>query len=271
VLFLQAYIFNTEPFEEGTVGTTKLTRKEILAEDPVHLAIVQIVDLFRERGKLIGLVAAGVVVLGVGVYFGMEYLDSRDMAAQQQLGRAMDFFHGRIDPTATDDPFSKGAEPTFRSEAARLQAAAKEFSEIVAKHGSSKVGVMARYYLGLCELRQGRKNEAVQLLEAVRNNTKDRTVAYLAKKVLAKYYLDSGNFKAAQDMLEGMIRDPQCELPKEDLKLDLSRVLVAEGKRDEAIKLLRSTRDESGKSMLQSMLAQELNRLEGSAGAKSLN
>jgi len=201
----------------------------------------------------------------------MEYLDTRDMAAQQQLARAMDVFHGRIDAAATDDPFAKGPEAVFKTEAAKLQAASKEFSDIVARHGSSKIGVIARFYLGLCELRQGQKNEGVKSLEIVRNNTKDRTVAYLAKKVLAKYYLDSGNLKAAKEILDGMIKDPQCELPKEDLKLDLSRVLTAEGKRDEAIKLLRSTRDESGKSMLQSMLIQELNRLEGSAGARAQN
>jgi hypothetical protein len=36
-----------------------------------------------------------------------------------------------------------------------------------------------------------------------------------------------------------MIRDPKCDLPKEDLSIQLSRVLDAQGKRDEAIKVLR--------------------------------
>lgn len=250
------------------MGTTKLTRKEILAEDPVHVAIIQIVEFFRERGKLIGIAAAAAALIGVGVYFTLEYLDSRDLAAQYQLGKALEYYHARIDAAAPEDPAAKGPEPVFRSDAARIQAADKEFSGIVAKYGSSKVGVIARYYHGLCQLRLGQKNEGVQSLEAVRNNTKDRTLGYLARKVLARNDLDSGNFKGAQENLEGMIKDPQCELPKEDLKLDLARVYESQGKRDEAIKVLRQARDESSRSMLQSTVAQELNRLEGGGGAK---
>ncbi len=251
------------------MGTTKLTRKEILAEDPVHVAIMQLIEFFRERGKLIALAVAGAAIIGAGVYFAMEYLDSRDLAAQYQLGKALDYYHARIDAAAPDNPYAKGPEPVFRSDAARLQAADKEFSSIIAKYGSSKVGVIARYYHGLCQLRLGNPNEGVKSLEAVRNNTKDRTLGYLAKKVLARHDLDTGNSRGAQEILEGMIKDPQCELPKEDLKLDLARVYEAQGKRDEAIKVLRQARDESSRSMLQSTVAQELNRLEGGGGAKS--
>ncbi len=250
------------------MGTTKLTRKEILAEDPVHEAIVQVIDFFRERGKLIALGGVSVLLLAVGIYFGLEYLDSRDMDAQQQLGKALNLYHARIDPSALDDPYGKGSEPLFRTETAKLQAVSKAFSTLFSKHGSSKIGVIAHYYLGLCQLRLGQKTEAVQSLEAVRNNTKDRTLGYLAKKVLAKYYLEATNYKGALEVLDGMIKDPQCELPKEELKLDLARVYDAQGKRDEAIKILRQAREEAGKSMLQSMLSQELNRLEGSGGAR---
>jgi predicted negative regulator of RcsB-dependent stress response len=123
--------------------------------------------------------------------------------------------------------------------------------------------VAGRYYLGLCQLRLGQNNEAVQSLEAVRNNTKDRTLGYLAKKVLANHYLDTKNLKGATELLNGMIQDPQCELPKEELKLSLAKVYEAEGKKDEAIKLLRQTKDDAGRSALQGMLITELDRMEG--------
>jgi predicted negative regulator of RcsB-dependent stress response len=211
---------------------------------------------------LIGVVAVGLAVLGLGVYFGLDYLESRDMQAQQQLSRGIDFFHARVDPTALDDPYGKGTEPLFRSDTAKYEAANKEFSGVISRYGSAKLAVVARYYQGLAQLRLGRTEEAVRSLEAVRNNTKDRTVGYLARKVLAKHYLESGNPKGTQELIEGMIRDPQCELPKEDLRVDLSRALAAQGKRDEALKVLREARDEGGRSMLQSMVMQELTRLE---------
>jgi predicted negative regulator of RcsB-dependent stress response len=244
------------------VGTTKLTRKEILAEDPVHEALIRLVEVVRSRAMIIGLVAVGLVLVGLGLYFGLEYLEGRDMQAQQQLSRGIEFFHARLDPAALDDPYCIGPDPIFRSDAAKYEAANREFSGVISRSGSSKLGVLARYYQGLTQLRLGQKDEAVRSLETVRNNTKDRTMGYLARKVLAKHYLETGNPKGAQELVEGMIRDPQCELPREDLRVDLSRALAAQGKRDEALKVLREARDEGGRSMLQSMVTQELSRLE---------
>ncbi len=249
------------------MGTTKLTRKEILAEDPVHLAIIQIVDLVRERGKVIGIGLAAVVLAGVGIYFLLQYLDARGAQAQQDLARGIDFFHAQIDPTATDDPYAKSPVPVFKNEAAKYQAASREFQSVVSKYGYSKVAVVARYYLGLIQLRQGQTKEALQLLEAVGNNSKDRTVGYLAKKVLAEHHLDTGNFKGAQEILEAEIKDPQCELPKEDLNVDLARALAGQGKRDEALKVLTAAREQASNSMLLSQVLQEITKLQASSAA----
>jgi hypothetical protein len=65
-----------------------------------------------------------------------------------------------------------------------------------------------------------------------------------------------------------MIKDPQCDLPREDLRVELARALVAQGKRDEALKVLRDTGD-AGRGLLQSMVARELTRIEGTPGAKT--
>jgi predicted negative regulator of RcsB-dependent stress response len=250
------------------VGTTKLTRKEILTEDPVHEAIIQLVEMFRTQGRTIAIVAVGAAVLAIGGYLGIDYLQAREQQSQQQLGRGIDLYHARIDPNAADDPYAKGPEPSFRNETAKYQAAIKELSGVASKFAAGKLGVAAKYYLGLCYLRLGQNNDALRALEEVRNNSRDRTLAYLAKKVLAKYYLNAGNYKASQELLDGMIRDPQCDLPKEDLNIDLARVYQAQGKRDEALKILRKARDESAKSGFQPEVQQELSRLEGSPGAK---
>ncbi len=246
------------------MGTTKLTRKEILAEDPVHQAIMQIVDLVRERGRVIGMILAGAVLVAVGTYFLLQYLDSREVQAQQQLARGIDFFHANIDANAPDDPYGKGQVPAFKSDAAKYQAAAKEFQAVVSRYGYSKIAVIARYYLGLIELRQGQTKEALQALEQVSTNSRDRTVGYLARKVLAEHYLQTGNYKGAQEILSSVIADPQCNLPKDDLSIDLSRALSAQGKRDEAIKVLRTAQEQNPTSMLLSQVLQELNKLQSS-------
>jgi predicted negative regulator of RcsB-dependent stress response len=245
------------------VGTTKLTRKEILAEDPVHVVLIRIVELFRTKGKFIALGAGSVLLVALGIYFGMKYLDSRDANVQLQFAKAMDFFHARIDANALDDPYGKGPEPLFRTETLKYQAAAKAFADLQSRLGGSKLGIGAQYYLGLCRLNLGEKDAAVRALEAVRNNSKERTFGYLAKKTLATYHLDNGNPKASQEILEGMIKDPQCQLPREDLKLDLAQVLAAQNKREEALKVLREARGDSTRSMFLSRINQEIDRLEG--------
>ncbi len=250
------------------MGTTKLTRKEILAEDPVHEAIIQLVEFFRTNGSKIGIAAAAIVVLALGIYGGIQYLDNREIRAQEQLGKGMDFFHAEVTPGATDNPYGNGPIPTFRSETAKYQAAAKEFSSIASQYGLGKASIVARYYLGLAQLQLGQKNEAIQNLESVANNSRDRTVGFLAKKVLATYYFDSGNYKGARDLLESMIKDPKCDLSKEELSIQLSRVLVAQGKRDEAIKILREAGSQGPAfGVFKQQLATELDRLQSTAKA----
>jgi predicted negative regulator of RcsB-dependent stress response len=90
----------------------------------------------------------------------------------------------------------------------------------------------------LTQLQLGQNKEAVQNLESAASNASNRTLGFLAKRALAINNFNSGKYKEAQDLLDGIIKDPQCYLQKEDLSIQLSRVLAAQGKRDEAIKVL---------------------------------
>jgi predicted negative regulator of RcsB-dependent stress response len=252
------------------MGTTKLTRKQIIGEDPFHDVMVNSIERVRSNRRIILLGAGALVVLGIGIFFGVRYLESRDRAAQQLLTRGMDFYHGQIDPTAPDDPMGKGPQPVFRTEEAKYKAASKEFSEVISKYGSSKLASIARYYQGMCQMHLGQKQEAIRSLESVRDSGRDRTVSRLAKKVVAALYLESGNNKGAQEILEGLIKDPQCEIPMGELKLQLSRALIAQGKREEGLKVLKEARTESARSSFSSQISQELARLEGPATPEAL-
>jgi predicted negative regulator of RcsB-dependent stress response len=269
---LVCYFFRlpTLRIKEGTVGTTKLTRKEILAEDPVHEAIIQLIEYFRENGKKIGIATAIVVFLALGIYSGLQYLKGMEAKAQESLGKGIEYFHAQVAADATDDPYGKGSSPTFRSDLAKYKAAAKEFSSIVDGHNFGKITVTARYYLGLSQLQMGQKQEAIRNLESVSINSKERTLGYLAKKILATEYAKTGNYKGARDILDSMIKDPQCQLPKEDLSLQLSRVLVSQGKRDEAIKVLRDASSQGAAfSAYQQQLTTELDKLQKTPVADS--
>jgi tetratricopeptide (TPR) repeat protein len=244
------------------VSTNKLTRKEILAEDPVHEAMVHMVEFFKTRGRMIGYIAIAVLALSLAVYGGIQYLDHRETQAQERLAQGIEFFHAQVSPDAANDSFGKGPIPVFKSETAKYQAAAKEFLSLASGYGSSKVSIIARYYLGLAQLELGQNKEAIQNLESVANNSRDRLVGNLSKKVLARSEASLGNLKRSKEILEGMIKDPQCVLPKQDLSIDLSHVLVSLGKRDEAIKVLRDAGSQGPAfGMFQQQVAAELEKI----------
>ena len=250
---------------EDVVGTTKLTRKEIAA-DPIHDALIRSVEILHTHAKIIALVTIGVLSAAVFAYLGLGYLESRDNSAQQELAKGMSFYHAAVDASAKSDPYALGPYPVFPNEEAKFRAASTVFSSMISRYGSSKMGVMARYYLGLCQKRLGQKNEAIASLQSIENNTVNRTVAYLAKKVLANYYVETGDSKRGVEILQAILKDPQSDLPKEDLRIDLSRAYMAQGNRAEALKVLQQAQDEGSGGALQSLVFQELSRLQGSSG-----
>jgi tetratricopeptide (TPR) repeat protein len=231
--------------KEGAVGTTKLTRKEILSDDPVRENIIRLVGLFQANRAKIGIAVVVVIVLALGFWAWSGYLDSRADAAGATLGKGMAFFMASVSPDAGDDPFAKGDTPVFKSEEDKYQAAAKEFSAAMNSFGAGEAGRSARYYLGLTQLQIGQKEEAKKNLESVAFGSGGRTVGFLAKKALADYYADSGNIKGAEDLLRGMLKDAKCDLPKEDIGMQLAGILAAEGRKDEAIGVLREASETS--------------------------
>lgn len=250
------------------MGTTKLTRKEILAEDPVHESIIRLIDFFRGNGKKVGIVAVIVAVVAIGIYGGLLYLDGRELQAQDKLAKGIEFFHAQIAADATDNPYSKGTSPVFRTDAIKYDAAAKEFSTVIDSHGFGKISIVARYYLALCQLRTGKSKEGTQNLESVAGNSRDRTVGYLAKKVLAEHYASTGNNKAAEDILNGMLKDPKCQLPGDDLSMQLARILAAQGKREAAVKVLKDASSQGPSfSALRQQLMTELDKLQKASPA----
>lgn len=224
------------------MSTTKLTRKQMVAEDSVHGSIVRLFEFCQENRAKIGILVLGLVVVILGIYGVYRYRGSQELKAQEQLGKGIEFYSAQVSPDATEDPYGKGAAAVFKSDSAKYQAASREFAAIASGHASGSVRTVARYYLGLAQLQLGQKQEAVKNLEAV--SSKNSTIGFLAKKVLSTAHAGSGNYKEAQDILAGMIKDSKCDLPKEELSIQLSRVLVAQGKQADAVKVLREANDQ---------------------------
>ena len=245
------------------MGTTKLTRKEILADDPIQEAMVRLVEFFRKNSSLIGIVAAALVVLSVGAYFGLNYLENRELEAQKQLAKGIDLFHAPVSGESSDNSAEEATAPSFSTEEAKYQEAAKEFSAIASGWGHRKLSIIASYYLGLTQLKLGNDDDGIKNLESISANSTNRTIGFLAKKALGAHYYASGNYEKAASILDGIVKDPQCDLPKDDLNLNLARALAAQGKNDEAIIVLtEATSRYSTPGPFRQLMADELDRLQ---------
>jgi len=245
------------------VGTTKLTRKEILAEDPVHGSMIMLVDYFSKNKKIIAIITAAAVFLALGVYGGFIFLEKKDMEGQEILGRGIDCYHAEIDPEAPENPFENGPAPVFKTDSLKYQYAAKEFESIVSGFGYSRVSPIARYYLGLTQLKLGEKEEGVKNLEVVAADSKGKTIGYLAQQVLARLYMESGNYEEARKILETLMADDKYELPREELMIQLSRALTATGNRQEAVKILQEGVSQSSSlSPMRQKLMAELEKVQ---------
>ena len=245
------------------MGTTKLTRKEIRSNDLVHDGIVRLFGLLQINRTKITAAVIVIIILVIGLWAGSWYLDGRALVAQEQLGRGMDFFSASVSAEADDDPYANGETPAFKSDEARYKAAAIEFTAAADTFGAGETAKSARYFLGLTQLRLNEKDEAVKTLEKVAFGSGSRTVGFLAKNALASHYAESGKNKEAAELLQGMIRDSKCDLPKEELSLQLSRILVSDGRKDEAVRVLREASEQSDAfGVFNQQLLSEIDRLQ---------
>ncbi len=268
------------------MGTTKLTRKEIIADDPIREAILRLIGFLQENRKWIGIGIAAFIVVGLGTYLGMSFLGARELEAQQQLTKGMEIYHAPIssdeasDTEAPDTDAPETGAPengapqiggeetsesdstlTFGSEKEKYEAAAKEFSAVASRRGQAKTSIIARYYLGLTQLKLEKDEEAIESLKAVADNSRNRALGFLAQNALATHYLDSESFYEAGRILQLMIEDPQCDLPKDDLSLKLSRALVAQDRQDEAIAILTDASSQDVPGPYRQQVVEELQRL----------
>jgi len=246
-----------------------MTRKEIKAYDPVRENIIRLFEFSRKNRTKISAAVAVVIALIVGGWITLRLLDSRALNAQEQFSKGMEFFAAEVSPNAPEDS-DKASVPVFKSDTEKYEAAAREFSAVADGFGNGAVAKAARYYLGLSQLKLGKKQEAIKNLESVSFGFGSSTTGFMARKVLAATYADEKDFQKARDLLQGMIKDPRCDLIKEELSLQLSGILVAQGNQEEAIKVLREASEQSlALGGFRSQLLTEMEKLQKASPATS--
>lgn len=191
--------------------------------------MVRYAGTHRDRLIRWSIVAVVILVLVGGAFWYSSYKRS---LRQQDLQAAFDV---AATPVGATDPSAK----SFPTEEAKRQASIKAFSDVVAKDGGSREGLIAQYYLGTLKAQTGDTKGAEADLQAVA--TSSNPCAPLAKIALAQLYAGQNRVSEAQGLLREIVNKPTDLVSKTQAQILLAH-LTETTNPQEAKKILQSLR-----------------------------
>ncbi len=238
---------NTTPVEEAVAATPK-------AIDPS----LEGVQLFYAKNKnMVNYLGGGLLlVIAAFVYFKFMYLPEQEKAAENEMFWAESFFE--------KDSFNlalKGGNTVFSVDG---QKPMMGFEQIADEYGLTKQGNLAKYYAGICYLRTGKFEQAIEWLEKYSAN--DEILAPIAIGAMGDAHLELGHnddaykyYVKASEVSENSFTTPYY-LKKAVLALELK------GSYDQAVEILERIRTEYSRSTEAQEISKDIARLQTLAG-----
>jgi predicted negative regulator of RcsB-dependent stress response len=194
---------------------TRHELKEQLQHDHFTDAVSDILGYaVSNRERLVRWIIAVVVVLAlVGAAF--WYAAYRRSVRQHDLQAAFDVLETPVGPPSQ---FAN----SYPTQDAKLQASIKALSNVVAKDGGSREGLIAQYYLGTLKVQKQDNKGAESDLRAVADSSSE--CASLAKVALAQLLASENRMPEAQALLRGMINKPTDLVSKAQAQVLLARL-----------------------------------------------
>lgn len=189
----------------------RISRRELKKDEFVQEVshTVEYVQAHRQPIVLWSAVAGAALVVALGAYL---LYSKRSGDASDSLSRALRSYHGQVLPPDTPAP-TASKEKFFKSEKEKYETALKEFQAIAGKYSMLKQGGVARYYIGLCQLRLGAVAEGHKELTALAES-KDEQIGSLARFALASSLAAQGKVDEAEKHYRHLIQHPTAEVPK---------------------------------------------------------
>jgi tetratricopeptide (TPR) repeat protein len=152
--------------------------KSIIA---VEEALTKTERFFEKNQKIILIVVGSIVVVVLG-YFGYKklYIEPKENEAQEQIWVAQRYFEqDSIDKAINGDGNNLG------------------FLDIADDYGMTKSGNLAKYYLGICYLKKGNFQDAIDQLKSF--DGEGEIVGPLATGAIGDAYMELGNIEQGVD------------------------------------------------------------------------
>ena len=217
--------------------------------------------------KTVGIIAAIVIVLGVG--YGV-WRERSAHQGQEELAQALVALNAEVIPAGVENSeglpaaAQLGATGTFSTEEAKLKAAVPKLKAAADAYPSSPAGIQARYHLAGALAALGRHAEAMTAFDEVVNRAGSNSLyGRMAQLGKADTQARAGQLDAAIDAWKGMAARNDEDLPVDAILMELGRAYVQKGNRDEARKTLTEIVDKHPQSPYVQEARAELENLKG--------
>jgi len=159
--------------------------KEVSKGDKSIIAVEEALsktERFFEKNQKIILIVVSSIVIVVLAYFGYKklYIEPKEKEAQEQIWYAQRYFEqDSLDKAINGDKNNPG------------------FISIVDDYGMTKSGNLAKYYLGMCYLKKGNFQDAIDQLKSF--DGESEIVGPMAKGAIGDAYMELGQTDKAVD------------------------------------------------------------------------
>jgi tetratricopeptide (TPR) repeat protein len=175
-----------ETKDEPTIDNTELNDAvEETVEEQEERVIdpnLQGIQLFYEKNKkMVQYVGGGlIVVIAAVVYWNFKYLPEKEAEAGNEIMWAQKFFE--------IDSFNIALNGNKMVYTADGQKPCLGFEAVAEEYGMTKTGTLANYYAGVCYMRLGKFDQAIEKLE--KYNLNDELIAPMATGLIGDAYVE---------------------------------------------------------------------------------
>ena len=170
--------------EETTVDDTQPVQAEEAAEEkrkPIDPSLEGIQLVYEKNKKLINYIGAGLaIVVAAFCFFKLYYLPEQEKEAANEIFWAQDLF--------AVDSFNLALKGGIMVMAPDGQKQMKGFEQVADEYGMTKTGNLANYYAGICYLRTGKFEQAIEFLK--KYDGKDDIVSSIAVGAVGDCYME---------------------------------------------------------------------------------
>ena len=184
----------------------------------------------RQRVGLIAIVVVAIIAIGGGYWYWQRRTNN---LAGGEFGIGMAISRAQITPPSTL-PSAVQTTGTFSSEAARHEAALKQFEKAATEYPSTAAGIAARYHAGLELLALGKFADAEKSFQQVIDRGGAGIYAPSARLALAETLAQQGKYDDAIKRLTDLAADRDGALPVDGILMQLARTSAKAGKRQDA-------------------------------------